>query len=545
MHTGYPHHTQKLIVSIDNALDLNVNYTQLVLSNKTQLISNVQDHLPLSNAHLAIIQELLMYTMTKFIASSHPKWSENISLETIDLSQSAPNPYLDHEAVLSVSRLVQLFHNTITVISLSYFTITKLNAVDLASAVSICPSLAQLDLDNCLLKTTSLEPFIEEFTRQKTPLLSLNISQNDLTNSSMSILSLFIATPECKLNRVNISGNTVEREGIISLIASIRERKEQGLDDILKEVNVSSTLGCRDIHTVNEFVSLDVSIENLAIASNDYSFEDGQLIATAISKCKTMRKLNLSGNPLGISTNKALNIDNTAQASLLLSYLDVNSLAKITHLNLSECHIDCTLLLELGSILQRNLTLEELNISHNPLTNTDGTLPMAFLESLKVHPSLSVLNLSSAYIAYFGLVQLFAALSNNKVISELYISGNSMKLDYSTGNINSDPYSCIILFLSSNISLHNLDMSNMSFGDEVLLALGSGLKDNTTLKKFIGSGNNISIDGLYQLTALLAHNTTLHTCICSCQATQEATEDVYQKLYRHLITRSNVDNIII
>ena len=200
----------------------------------------------------------------------------------------------------------------------------------------------------------------------------------------------------------------------------------------------------------------------------------------------------------------------------------------VKRLDISNCRIDDQGMMSLASALERNGSLEELNLRGNIAVT--GVGHMALGESLKRNRGLKTLNISYCCIDDQGVKSLASALETNSLLEELDLSenhavtgiglmslGESLKgnrglktLNISCCGIDYQGMKSLASALEMNGSLEELDLSeNRAVTGIGHMALGESLKRNRGLKTLNISHCCIDDQGMKSLASALEMNGSL------------------------------------
>ena len=330
---------------------------------------------------------------------------------------------------------------------------------------------------------------------------ALNFSHNDLQEAGTA--KIFEYLNVSNLNSLNISCNEINKQvvdDIAKLLSQISMLK--GLD-----------LSCNNLQAT-EAVKLLSEVENISsctklnINNSDINGKAARCIATFVCNNTLLKELNLSHSNL--LTEDAIIICNA-----------MSNIQCLTKLNISNNGIDGEATDDIAVVLSQNILLEDLDISYN---NLGAICSLHICHAMKRLSSLIKLNLCSIGLTDNAANDIGTVLNNNIKLQDLNLSHNNLQatgattvfkmasnknlhtFNISHNNINDD-VEFLEVFLSANTNLKELDFSHNN-----LQATGikKVCKTNLTiLEKFDISHNGITIDAADDLGAFLACNCEL------------------------------------
>jgi Ran GTPase-activating protein (RanGAP) involved in mRNA processing and transport len=279
----------------------------------------------------------------------------------------------------------------------------------------------------------------------------------------------------------------------------------------------------------------------------------GKTLLEACIRCKTLKVLDLTRNPLGRGSQEAFP---------LVGKLVMGS-ATLQVLRLGETEMSNESGLLLAQAVARSPSLAELDVSTNHLTHRVGAAfaqlfeerarrssPSA-LKSLFLHATpllgergagplfrslsgdrgLSTLTLHSSCVDDEAVLQLCDALDSNGVLTHLDLHTNNITdagatelaralvghpalqyLGLARNKVRDDGACALAAMLEHNKTVDTLDLDEAWVGDRGAVALGVALSGNTTLHTLRLAGNHISEDGGAALIALLDKNKAVQAC---------------------------------
>ncbi|XP_062313781.1 NACHT, LRR and PYD domains-containing protein 12-like isoform X2 [Osmerus eperlanus] len=238
-------------------------------------------------------------------------------------------------------------------------------------------------------------------------LTELDLSNNNLGDSGMKLLSAGLGNPLCKLETLRLSGCHITEEGCASLSSALNStsflRQLELSNNDLKDAGMkllSAGLG-------NPLCKLDT----LRLSGCHITEEGCASMSSALKSTSFLRQLDLNNNDLKDAGMK------------LLSAGLGNPLCKLETLRLSGCHITEEGCASLSSALNSTSFLRQLELSNNDLKDAGMKLLSAGLGNPLC--KLDTLRLSGCLVTEEGCASLASALRSNPFhLRELDLSYN-------------------------------------------------------------------------------------------------------------------------
>ncbi|KAM9471264.1 uncharacterized protein ACWYII_007159 isoform 2-T2 [Salvelinus alpinus] len=369
-------------------------------------------------------------------------------------------------------------------------------------------------LSGCGVTEEGCASLVSALRSNPSHLRELDLSNNDLKDSGVELLSAGLGNPHCKLETLRMSGCLVTEEGCASLVSALRSNPSQ-----LRELDLSYnhpgdsgvrllSAGLEDPHCRLEKLKLSgCLVTGKGCAS---------LVSALESNPSHLRELDLSNNHLKDSGVK------------LLSAGLGNPHCKLETLRLSGCLVTEEGCASLVSALRSNPShLRELDLSNNDLKDSGVKLLSAGLGN--PHCKLETLRLSGCLVTEEGCASLVSALrSNPSHLRELDLSNNDLKdsgvklLSAGLGNphckletlrlsgclVTEEGCASLVSALRSNPShLRELDLSNNDLKDSGVKLLSAGLGNpHCKLETLRLSGCLVTEEGCASLVSALSSN---------------------------------------
>ncbi|XP_036812560.1 NLR family CARD domain-containing protein 3 isoform X5 [Oncorhynchus mykiss] len=233
----------------------------------------------------------------------------------------------------------------------------------LLPAVRVCRKALLAD---CQLIEASCELLLSALSSNPSNLRELDMSNNDLNDSGVKLLSAGLGNPHCKLETLKLSGCGVTEEGCAALVSALRSNPNH-----LRELDLSDNhLGDSMVQHVSP--GLEDSfwrLEILSLSGCKLTEASCEVLASALSSSSHLRELDLSNNDLLDSGVK------------LLFAGRGDSPCKLEILRLAFCEVTEEGCASLASALKSNPShLRELDLSYNHLGDSGVRLLSAGLE---------------------------------------------------------------------------------------------------------------------------------------------------------------------
>lgn len=277
----------------------------------------------------------------------------------------------------------------------------------LLKAVSGSTSLKRLGLahnklgpDGAALLAKSLE--------RNTYLTVLDISMNEIGAAGAECIASVLTNPSSCLRNVQVYGNHLGLAGVRHIIRSLQHNKEVR---ILNIGNNNATDGaCAEI---GDLLDTNSTLEELDIRLNSIS-ADGvkEMSRHGLQKNTTLRKLIMSGNPIGPVGAEELSKALATRGRSFFQCLDVSS-----------CELGPIGGMRIGGLIACSISLKEIYLSDN---NLDDDAAISIARSAAESISLSALDLSLNNIGESGASCLIDTTQLNTHLASLVLHGNNI-----------------------------------------------------------------------------------------------------------------------
>uniref|UniRef100_A0A8C7MIY3 NACHT, LRR and PYD domains-containing protein 12-like n=1 Tax=Oncorhynchus kisutch TaxID=8019 RepID=A0A8C7MIY3_ONCKI len=265
-------------------------------------------------------------------------------------------------------------------------------------------------LSGCGVTEEGCASLVSALRSNPSHLRELDLSNNDLKDSGVKLLSDGLGNPHCKLETLRLSGCLVTEEGCASLVSALRSNPSY-LRELDLSYNHPGDSGVRLLSAGLE--DPHCRLEKLKLSGCGVTEEGCASLVSALSSNPShLRELDLSNNDLKDSGVE------------LLSNGLGNPHCKLETLRLTVCKLTNTSCKVLASVLSSNPShLRELDLSNNNLKDSGVKLLSAGLGN--PHCKLETLRLSGCLVTEEGCASLVSALrSNPSHLRELDLSYN-------------------------------------------------------------------------------------------------------------------------
>ncbi|KAL7853019.1 hypothetical protein SRHO_G00188040 [Serrasalmus rhombeus] len=364
-----------------------------------------------------------------------------------------------------------------------------------------------LRLGNCKLSMSSYEDLCSALKSTNSSLKELDLSHTDLQDSGGKLLSAILDSSHCKLEILRLSWCNIRRKASASQL-------------------------------------VNSSPKELDLRKNHFQDSGTELLSAVLKSphCKLEIRKSLSniGGTFWENIGSVLQVENSSLKVLDLNNVDLQASGierlsaglksphcKLERLRLDSCNLGEKFCENLGSVLQSENSLKELDLSKNDLQDSGAELLSAGLKS--PHCKLEILRLDSCNLGEKSCENLGSVLqAENSSLKELDLSKNDLQdsgAELLSAGLKSPHCKLEILRLDScnlgekscenlesvlqaeNSSLKELDLSNNDLQDSGAELLSAGLKSpHCKLEILRLSGCMIAEEGCSALASALSAN---------------------------------------
>ncbi|XP_049334621.1 NACHT, LRR and PYD domains-containing protein 12-like [Astyanax mexicanus] len=374
-------------------------------------------------------------------------------------------------------------------------------------------------LASCNIGVKTCESLVSVFNLEKSSLKELDLSNNELQDSGVELLSDGLKSSQCKLQILrlascNLGGKIceslrtvlkLEKSSLKELDLSYNDIKDSGVELLsaglkssqckLQIIRLASCyLGPKTCENLGSILKLqNSSLNELDLSNNDLQDSGVELLSAGLksSHCK-LQILSLASCTLGVKTCKSLGsvlkLETTFLKELDLSNNGLqdsgveelsdglkSSHSKLQILRLASCYLGGKTCESLGSVFKmENSSLKKLDISNNDLQDSGVELLSAGLKSLNC--KLQILRLASCNLGIKACEHLGSVLKlKNSTLKELDLSNNDLN-DLGVKLLSAG-------LKNSNCKLQILSLSGCMITEKGCRSLASALSLNPTYMK--------------------------------------------------------------
>ncbi|XP_052407899.1 NACHT, LRR and PYD domains-containing protein 3-like [Carassius gibelio] len=356
-----------------------------------------------------------------------------------------------------------------------------------------------LRFNNCALTEKSCSALALVLRSGCSSLKNIDLSNNNIQDSGVKLLCPGLESPNCKLEILRLSDCRITEEGYKALASTLRSNPSH-LIELDLTGNDPGQSGVKELSDLLQ--SQKHSLKTLKFLSPAADVACKYLTKVLHNKNPLlMRELNLSGHKLG-----------DTQVNQLASLLQ-DKHCKLNTLQLNNNSMTAEGCATMISALNATLSnLRELDMSENKLGNSGIENICHLLEN--PHCRLERLKLCNCRITEVGYKALASALrSNPSHLIELDLTGNDPG--------KSGVKELCDLLQDPNCHLKTLRLRDCDLTEKSCSALAAILRSNTSLKDLDLSNNNLQDSGVKILQSGLENCTLEKLRLCNCRITEE------------------------
>ena len=219
-----------------------------------------------------------------------------------------------------------------------------------------------------------------------------------------------------------------------------------------------------------------------------------------------------TANPDKASSIKHIDLFGNNSVLLWNVYCAIFGRQNLTELNWSS--LGGVNIEEIVNVMDNNMTVQSLNLSHNQFNDDDAK---RIAKVLSTNTTLQELDFSCNNITTKGAFAISVCLQCNVALQRLNISWNSRTMNtnnssvaFSQNLIKDVDVGIITNILHNNKTVSTLDLSQNIISDNGTDSISQCIRNNGSLKEINISRNKISNIGLIKIASALKHNQTLH-----------------------------------
>ena len=370
----------------------------------------------------------------------------------------------------------------LTKLSISHNNITDEAAGDIATFLSKCKELGELDISHNHLKSVGIIKICET---NLTKLTTFNVNSNDITAEAAKCMAAFLSR-NLELKVLDLSNNNLQELGCRNIF---RVLKSLSLLSVLTMCNGSIINKAAD-----ELLSVllhNTLIQELDLSYNNLSTSDAVQIFKAMKNVSNLEAINISHNMI---TDEA--------AENIATVLSHNNKLKL--LDLSSNYFTYEGFIKIFKFLRNVTYLKQLNISCNEITAKAAS---SIATVVSHNYKLEVLDLGNTLMQAAGITTIFNSLRHTISLKKIHINDNM---------ITNEAADDIAVVLSRNIKLEELDISCNNLLTAGIIEIFQGIKHILTFTKLNFAYNVINYQALPYITAVLCKNIRLKELTLSC-----------------------------
>ena len=491
--------------------EIDLSYNSLSTSDAVKVFQGIRN---ISNLEaINISHNMITDEAAEYLASV---LSRSNKLKSLDLSS---NLFTDEAFVTIFQGLKNIMY--LRKLNISCNEVFTKGARSIAMFLSHNTNLEELDLSANFMQTSDIIMIFKSL-RHISSLKKLYINDNMITDEATEDIAV-VLSQNTKLEELDVSCNNLQTTGVIKIFRGIEhtstltkfniahnmfadEATKYIVDGLfnkgnLKELNLSNT-NMDNVRFVNETIFQAVELLNLTkfiFSCNTITKEMADEVSEFLSNCANLQTLDLSYTNL--QTAGSIDVLNAVVVTL-------------KHFNICGNLISSHAADKIAVFLSDNDELEELDLSCNDLQESGID---NILKSLCIS-NLTKLNIRDNNITT-DLENVASTLISATKLVELDLSCNK----YSASPMNSFSYASNAIFV--NLTKLNISGSKIGNGTAVV-TLANSLADNTNLKEFNLSDNDLNAEGLSKLLHELKMSTLIKFNISHNNVSDKAADDI-------------------
>ncbi|XP_051992111.1 NACHT, LRR and PYD domains-containing protein 12-like [Xyrauchen texanus] len=358
------------------------------------------------------------------------------------------------------------------------------------------------DLMGCDLTEQSCSALASVLSSNSSSLRELDLSNNDLQDSGVKLLSDALKSPHCTLEILRFAACRFTDQCCESLSSVLQSSKS------LRELDLSNNdLQDSGVKLLSDALkSPHCILEIMRFAACSFTDQCCESLSSVLQSSKSLRELDLSKNDLQDSGVKLLS-DALKSPHCILETL-----------RFAACRFTDQCCESLSSVLQSSKSLRELDLSNNDLQDSGMNLLSDALKS--PHCILEILRFAACRFTDQCCESLSSVLQSSKSLRELDLSDND--LQDSGVKLLSDALK------SPHCILEILRFAACSFTDQCCESLSSVLQSSKSLRELDLSNNDLQDSGVKLLSvALKSPHCTLEILrFAACRFTDQCCESL-------------------
>ena len=266
----------------------------------------------------------------------------------------------------------------------------------------------------------------------------------------------------------------------------------------LAENKTLKLLSFKECEIQNIEILIDTLKENKKIKS--LNFSKSNLTNEHIIEIANILEKNVTIQELNLSGNM-LEVEQVTNESIVELANILKSNKNLLKLDISHMSYDDEGAIAIAEALKVNTTLKEINLSHTYAITDEGVIVIA--EALMVNKTLERINLQESRITDRGATVIAEALKVNKTLKEINLSANS--------DITDEGVIAIAEALTVNKTLERIDLLNSTITEYGTTKFIEHLEYNSSLQEFGFLSRSIEIESFIKVARALKENNALNS----------------------------------